>query len=324
MTQSASSGSNGLMNTSYQSCCLCGRQCGTDRTASHSGFCGMTDTLRLAWAGLHFGEEPPVTGTGGSGTVFFSGCTLGCPFCQNYQISRQGMGRDITDEEFLSLARKLKEAGAENLNLVTPSHFLPSLKKLLPVVREMGLPVVWNSSAQESVEALEEIFPLVDIFLPDLKTLDARVADRYYRYRNYPEIARQSIKKMAAQKPLVLDERGVMKQGVMVRHLVLPGEMESTRQVFRWFSENLKDEALLSVMSQYTPVVSLEYPEPDPSRYLNEEEYDEVMEMLEEYDLEEGFIQEWITGSDWLPDFNKPNPFSSELSRKIWHWKEDL
>ena len=282
----------------------------------------MSDTLRLAWAGLHFGEEPPVTGEGGSGTVFFSGCTLGCPFCQNYQISREGMGRDITGEEFLVLVKKLKEAGAENLNLVTPSHFIPSLEELLPEVRAMGLPVVWNSSAQESAEALEKIFPLVDIFLPDMKTLDSRVADHYYHYKKYPEVAKTSIEEMVRRKPLIFDERGVMKQGVLLRHLVLPGELESTREVFHWFSENLKDRALLSIMSQYTPVVSPAYPHPDPSRYLDEDEYDIVMNMLVDFDLEEGFIQEWITGSDWLPDFNQSRPFSSELSRAVWHWKE--
>ena len=165
------------MNDIYHNCRICGRNCGTDRTRE-PGWCGQTDTIRLAWGGLHFGEEPPVTGEGGSGTLFFSGCTLGCPFCQNWQISRHGMGRDLSDREFFDICRALQTEGAENLNLVTPSHFIPTLAELLPRLKEEGvsLPVVWNSSGQELPEALDLVAPLIDIYLPDLKTLDHRVA----------------------------------------------------------------------------------------------------------------------------------------------------
>lgn len=305
----------------YGECRLCGRDCGIDRRLHRAG-CGSADVLELAWGGLHFGEEPPLVGRGGSGTVFFSGCTLGCPFCQNYQISREGMGRQVDDEEFLAIARRLQEEGAENLNLVTPSHFIPSLRSLLPLVRRGGLPVVWNSSGQERDRALASVIPHVDIFLPDLKTLDSRVAGEYYHFSRYPSIVEPSLREMARQKPLVLNEDGVMKQGVLIRHLVLPGELDATEEVFRWFGRHMKGRALLSVMSQYTPVVSPDYPHPRPSRYLSETEYARVLDMLQRYDLEEGFIQEWITGSDWLPDFNKKNPFSSDLSRALWHWKE--
>jgi len=305
----------------YCSCSLCGRQCGVDRRTS-AAWCGGSDRIKLAWAGLHFGEEPPLVGEGGSGTVFFSGCTLGCPFCQNFQISRQGMGRELEDGEFLQIVRRLRDLGAENLNLVTPSHFIPSLEELLPRVREDGFPVVWNSSGQESAKAMKGIFPLVDIFLPDMKTLDSRVAADYYHFRRYPDVAGPAVLEMADRKPLIVNEAGIMKQGVLLRHLVLPGELESTFQVLKWFARHLKGRAMLSLMSQYTPVKSPEYPDPQPDRYLSEEEYDDVVEMLYEFDLEDGFIQDWITGSDWLPDFNRTNPFSSELSKPLWHWEK--
>ncbi|MDC7233564.1 MAG: radical SAM protein [Spirochaetales bacterium] len=305
----------------YRECRLCGRNCGTDRTRAEAR-CGASHRISLAWAGLHFGEEPPLVGTGGSGTLFFSGCTLGCPFCQNYQISREGMGREMDDEEFLSVARRLKAAGAENLNLVTPSHFIPTLSRLLPQLREDDFPIVWNSSGQETREALKQVFPHVDIFLPDLKTLDSRVAGEYYLFRKYPGIAEPALREMAEHRPLVLDHEGVLKKGVLIRHLILPGELDSTEQVLKWFSTVMKGKAMLSLMSQYTPVVSAAYPDPRPGRYLSESEYDRVLDMLHRYDLEDGFIQEWITGSDWLPDFNRINPFSSELSRVLWHWRD--
>ncbi len=311
-----------MSHSEYKECRLCGRQCAVDRSTGGSGsaWCGSSDTITLAWAGLHFGEEPPLVGEGGSGTVFFSGCTLGCPFCQNYQISRGGMGRKVSDDEFIELTCRLKAMGAENLNLVTPSHFIPGLRELLPQVRAEGLPVVWNSSGQERAEAMKEIFPHVDIFLPDLKTLDRRIARDYYKFAPYPSIVEPALREMAERRPLEFNEDGVMKQGVLVRHLVLPGELDSTGEVLSWFSKNLKGKAMISIMSQYTPVVSPDYPDPNPDRYLSEDEYDRVVDMLVDYGLEDGFIQEWITGSDWLPDFNRTNPFSSELSRPLWHW----
>lgn len=305
----------------YEDCRLCGRKCRVDRTQERA-YCGSSDKISLAWAGLHFGEEPPLVGKGGSGTVFFSGCTLGCPFCQNYQISRQGMGRELEDNDFLSIARRLREEGAENLNLVTPSHFIPSLSTLLPVLQKEGFPIVWNSSGQESTDALGAIFPHVDVFLPDLKTLNSSIAEEYYNFKKYPSIVEPAIREMVEQRPLSFDENGVMKRGVLVRHLVLPGELDSTEEVLEWFSRNLKGRAMLSIMSQYTPVISPDYPNPTPSRFLLESEYDRVIDMLHRYDLEDGFIQEWITGSDWLPDFNRINPFSSDLSKALWHWKE--
>lgn len=310
---------------SYKECRLCGRDCGVDRT-KEIAFCGQSDTLRMAWAGLHFGEEPPITGSGGSGTLFFSGCTLGCPFCQNWQISRHGMGRDVSKEEFLEICRVLQNNGAENLNLVTPSHFIPSLAELLPLLKREGvdLPIVWNSSGQEDPGALKLVMDSIDIFLPDLKTLDSRVAREIYRFESYPDIAEAALKRMIESRPLELDDRGVMQRGVLLRHLILPGEIESTRAVLEWFAHEGKGKALLSLMSQYTPVTTPDFQDVRPNRYLSKDEYDQVLEWLEEYDLEDGYIQELITGCDWLPDFNESSPFSSELSKTLWHWKEDF
>lgn len=234
------------------------------------------------------------------------------------------MGRDLLEGEFLLICRALQDAGAENLNLVTPSHFIPSLAALFPLLRDRGisLPLVWNSSGQEKPEALDSIAEHIAIFLPDLKTLDRRVARDFYRFEDYPDIAEKAIRKMIQSRPLERDDRGVLKKGVLLRHLILPGETDATRQVLEWFARYGKGRALLSLMSQYTPVPTPDYPKVRPDRFLSEEEYDQVLEWLHELDLEDGYIQEWITGSDWLPDFQDPSPFSSELSRPIWHWKE--
>ncbi len=303
----------------YENCRLCGRLCGINRNKK-TGFCQSGVSMKIAWAGLHYGEEPPVSGRGGSGTLFFTGCTLGCPFCQNYQISRGGMGREISGNEFLKIARRLKEAGAENLNLVTPSHYAPSLLPLMPEVQKLGLPVVWNSSGQERIPP--EIFPYIDIFLPDFKTLTPEIAQKYYHYKAYPETAAASLLTMAERRPLTYNAQGCLTKGVLLRHLVLPGELKGTRDFLAWFKDNLKDRVLLSIMSQYTPVPTPDYPRPQPARFLKKTEYLEVLEMLDDFGLEEGFIQDYVTGDDWLPDFERPNPFSSDLSLPVWHWKE--
>jgi len=295
-----------------------------NRLEGQRGFCGETADLRLAFAGIHKGEEPPITGAGGSGTIFVSGCNLGCSFCQNHQlskgkpISKDSIGRVVSQEEFAEICFALGKRGAENINIVTGSHAAPALALGITASRKKGLsiPVLWNSSGYDGMESLEVLRDVVDVYLPDLKTLDSNFAKKFFNAANYPEHAKAAILKMMQYRELRLDE--TMLSGVMVRHLVIPGFLENTRQVLAWFAEHCKGRVLLSLMTQYTPVGT----DPAiPGRYISEDEYEAVLSMLDEFGIDDGFCQELITGSDWLPDFTKANPFSSELSVPVWHYK---
>ena len=303
----------------YKNCTLCPRSCGVDRNAGERGFCGESDVLRAATAVLHRGEEPPIAAQGGSGTIFISGCNLGCVFCQNYQISQraeggESLGREITAATFSEICLKLQEKGAENINIVTGSHAVPAIVQGITAAKSAGLkiPALWNSSAYENVETLEMLSDHIDIFLPDLKTLDSEIANKFFNAPDYPAAAAAAIPKMAE----------MAHNKVIVRHLILPGYLESTRQALRWFAENLKGSSnaasgcKLSLMTQYTPIPNGN--QIAPKRYLGEEEYETVLRWLDEFEIEDGFCQELVTGSDWLPDFGRANPFSSELSVPVW------
>ncbi|QQO10303.1 radical SAM protein [Breznakiella homolactica] len=318
----------------YRSCRLCPRGCGTDRTAGALGYCGETADLRIASASIHRGEEPPVTGNGGSGTVFITGCTLGCTFCQNWQISQCGMGRVTDSDEFAGICLKLQAAGAENVNIVTGSHAVPAIAEGIKAAREkgLGLPVLWNSSAYEGVSALDLLRDTADVFLPDLKTLDSGIAGRFFKAPDYPEAAKAAVEKMMDLRELRWapargsasggDSTEVLVSGTMIRHLVLPDHLDSTREVLRWYAERAMGKALLSLMMQYTPVQREGDNSQAPGRYVEEQEYETVLGWLDEFGIEEGFYQELVPGSDWLPDFNRRNPFSSDLSLPVWHWKD--
>jgi putative pyruvate formate lyase activating enzyme len=285
--------------------------------------------LRIASASIHRGEEPPITGNGGSGTVFITGCTLGCVFCQNWQISQAGQGRVVSAGEFAGICLALEKKGAENINLVTGSHAIPALIGGIHVAREQGLaiPILWNSSAYEGVEALSLLADTVDVYLPDLKTLDREISRRFFRAPDYPEHAAAAILKMLESRgTLKFKENGVLVSGTVIRHLVLPGYLEATREVIRWFADHARGRSLLSLMTQYTPVkgIAADKTGGAPERYINSEEYEQVCGWLEEFGIEEGFFQELVQDSEWLPDFNRINPFSSELSQPVWHWKKGL
>lgn len=278
--------------------------------------------MRAAWAGLHFGEEPPVTGRGGSGTIFFSGCTLRCASCQNHQISRGAMGRDISAEDLAEICLGLQAAGAENINVVTGSQFIPGILEGLSLARARGLaiPSLWNSSGYETVESVDLLAKEISVWLPDFKSPSAETARLLYAAPDYPEAARAAILRMAERSTLRL-EGGMIRSGVILRHLALPGRFEETRDILTWFAEKLAGRALLSLMTQYTPIRALPG-EAGPGRPLDQAEYGRLLELLEDCGLEDGFYQELLPGDDWLPDFGRPNPFSSELARGLWHWKD--
>jgi putative pyruvate formate lyase activating enzyme len=304
-------------------CFLCPRRCGITREEGQRGYCGETAALRLAFAGIHRGEEPPITGAGGSGTIFVSGCNLGCIFCQNFQISQKGIGRAVSQDEFAEICLALQDHSAENINIVTGSHATPALALGIMEARKKGLyiPILWNSSGYDGMETLEILKDVVDVYLPDLKTLDTEIGKKFFNAPDYGKCATEAIIKMMEYRKLCLDE--TILSGVMVRHLVIPGFLENTRQVLRWFSENCAGrshgKALLSLMTQYTPV---KVSDTIPGHYVSEDEYNAILSMLDEFGIDDGYYQELITGSDWLPDFTRPNPFSSELSVPVWHYEK--
>ncbi len=302
---------------------LCPRGCGVDRTSGAGGVCGEASRARVACACLHFGEEPPITGSGGSGTVFFTGCTLRCRACQNRQISHDGLGLALSAAELGRLFLRLQGAGAGNINAVTGSHFFPTILAAYAEARASGLaiPLVWNSSGYETVEAVRELAPHVSFFLPDLKTLDPGLAAGYFHARDYPERTAEAILAMAEARPLARGAHGEPVQGVIVRHLVLPGHLEASRRVLAWFAEHLRGRALLSLMSQYTPIPGLVLEAPF-DRPLDAAEWNAVLSKLEELGIDDGFFQELVQDTEWLPDFSQPKPFSAELSRMVWHWRD--
>ena len=330
------------MKDLYKSCILCPRNCAVDRLSGEVGFCGETAQLRIGAAVIHKGEEPPLVGQGGSGTIFVSGCNLGCSFCQNYQISQGNqvsqdsynaenaesgingggrLGKAVSPDKFAKICIALSEKGAENINIVTGSHAIPGLMEGINKARKCGvsLPVLWNSSGYDSPEALELLSDYVDIFLPDLKTLDSQIAKNFFNAPDYPKAAEAAILKMIE----IIERKTVHnpKEKIIIRHLILPGYLDSTHSVLKWFAKNVKDRAMLSLMTQYTPVLRSPPPNrqrPMPERFVSKEEYETVLYWLQELKIEEGFCQELVTGNDWLPDFNRSNPFPSELSVPVW------
>jgi len=305
-----------------ESCRLCPRACGAYRGSGPAGFCRQGPGLRAAWAGLHFGEEPPLTGSGGSGAIFFSGCTLKCRYCQNDQLSRRGLGRELSCGELAGLMLALQREGAENVNLVTGTQFAPAIAEAAAQARRQGLaiPLLWNSSGYECPSTLQILAPWIDVYLPDCKTLDPELSRSLMGAPDYPQVARQALPAMAEARALRFEgER--LRQGMIVRHLVLPGHLQSTREVLDWFRERLYGKALLSVMLQYTPnrrAAGSRVPE----RRVNDEEHRQVQGWLEDLAIEQGFIQEPETDSDWLPDFTRRNPFPPAQARPVWHYTD--
>jgi putative pyruvate formate lyase activating enzyme len=300
-------------------CGICPRQC---YIGQRSAYCGGNASLSIAAATIHHGEEPPITGRNGSGAIFVSGCNLRCAFCQNAQISRQGMGRPVDTGEFAAICVVLQKRGAENINIVTGSHAVPALVEGIRRARaaSLAIPCFWNSSAYEKTETLELLDGVIDGYLPDLKTLDKNIAAAFFNAPDYPQYAQKAIVKMM---DMTND-----KHKVIIRHLILPGFLESTKEVLRWFAGNARGGASLSLMTQYTPLSCSGIEEKGgggelkiPARFLNGHEYDTALSWLEEFGIEDGFYQELETGDEWLPDFEMENPFSAELSTPIWHWR---
>ena len=286
---------------SYSNCMLCPRKCGVDRTAGKTGFCGMPDRLTAARTMLHYGEEPPIAGSFGTGAVFFSGCTLRCRFCQNREISLDRKGKAISSEELREIFLRLIDEGAQSIDLVTPTQFLPSI---LPALSpKLPVPVVYNCGGYERVEALRELDGLVDIYLPDFKYADNALAARYSGAADYFEVAAAAILEMYRQVGGFIIEDEQMRRGLLIRHLVLPGAVDNSLRVIEWVAEHFpKKDVLFSLMSQYVP--SPELPAP-LNRRLTPEEYEGAESWLELCGIENGYTQDLSAATDeLLPEFN--------------------
>lgn len=289
-----------------EKCKICPHNCGINRLNGNIGRCKSNGNIKLAMASIHNFEEPCISGENGSGTVFFSNCNLNCVFCQNYKISQQGLGREISIEELAEIFIDEQNKNAENINLVTPTMYVYHIIEAIKIARNKGLkiPIVYNSNGYENVETIKKLKGYIDIYLPDLKYYYDDLAFKYSGIKNYFENATSAIKEMYNQvgSP-VLDENGMMKKGLIIRHLVLPNNLQNSKEVLKWINENIDKNVFVSVMAQYFPTNrAKEFPE--INRKLTKEEYEEIENYLYSLDLDNGYIQELGEHEEeYVPDF---------------------
>jgi len=297
-----------LMKKYMTDCVLCPRMCHVNRLAGQTGFCKETAELVVARAALHMWEEECISGANGSGTVFFSGCNLGCVFCQNYDISRAEAGKKVTVEKLAQIFLKLQGQGAHNINLVTPTHYIPQIIEALKLAKEKGMsiPVVYNTGGYERAETLQLLRGYVDIYLPDFKYVDGHSAGEYSHAPDYPEYAKRALEEMFLQTGAFdIDETtGMLRRGVVVRHMVLPGQVRNAKEVIRYLYETYGDSILLSIMSQYTPMPQMKG-HPLLGRKVTKREYDKVVDYALELGVERGYIQEGEAALEsFIPEFD--------------------
>lgn len=281
------------MNKELECCTICPHNCKINRTKI-PGRCKSTDKIKIALYSIHNFEEPCISGEKGSGTIFFSNCNMNCVFCQNYEISQLGRGKEITIEELANVMIKQQERNVQNINLVTPTSYALHIVEAIKIARKKGLkiPIVYNTNGYESVETLKLLEGYVDIYLPDLKYYYDDLAKKYSKVDNYFEIATKAIQEMYRQVGTpVLDENGVMKKGLMIRHLILPNEVQNSKKVLKWIKENIDSNVYVSIMAQYFPTYKAKEI-PEIARKITKEEYEKVENYLYELDLENGYIQE--------------------------------
>lgn len=287
-------------------CNICPRRCRVERAAKR-GFCGVGCLPVVAKACLHYWEEPCISGSRGSGTVFFSGCNLKCVFCQNYKISQENFGQEISIERLSDIFISLQQKAAHNINLVNPTHFVPAIREAVKIAREKGLqiPIVYNSNGYDSSEILELMDGIVDVYLPDLKYFSSEVSKKYSGALDYFETASAAIKEMYRQVGTArLDEEGMMQRGMIVRHLVLPMHTGDSISVLEWVRNNMPQDIYVSVMSQYTPYYNACL-HPEIDRRLTRHEYEKVMSRFYKLDFNNGYMQERASAEEiYIPEFN--------------------
>ncbi|MDR1418738.1 MAG: radical SAM protein [Endomicrobium sp.] len=274
-------------------CNICPRKCGIARNDGQKGLCKTANKLFIASTNLHTGEEPPISAKNGSGTIFFSNCTLNCVFCQNYPISQLGNGKEISLESLVNSMLTLQERGAHNINFVTPTHYSAQIAKAIYFAKKRGLviPTIYNCSGYENVKTLKLLEGLIDIYLPDIKYVDNKIAFKYSKVKNYVQANQLAVKEMKRQVgDLQIDQNGVAKKGIIVRHLVLPYNINNTKKILKFIAEELSKDTYVSLMSQYhSAYKSTEFKE--LSRSLSLQEYNEAIDYLETLNLKNGWIQ---------------------------------
>lgn len=288
-------------------CRLCPRECGIDRLNDKTGFCGAGKDAVIGLYSLHKWEEPCISGSRGSGTIFFSNCTLKCVYCQNYLISRESVGRKVSASELCEIYLKLQEKGAHNINLVTPTHYALQIKESLILAKEKGLkiPVVYNTSGYERPEILSEFEGLIDVYMPDFKYWRSAYSEKYSMAPDYPERVKAAIKEMARQVLPAKFEDGIMTKGLLVRHLLLPGLLYDAKKIIDYLYKNYGNSIWISIMSQYTPLnIAEKYPELMKS--VGRREYNALCEYAARLGVENAFIQEeGAVGESFIPEFFK-------------------
>lgn len=292
------------MKEYFKDCTLCPRMCHIDRTKT-KGTCGVKDKMIIARASLHMWEEPCISGDNGSGTIFFSGCNLKCIFCQNYEISTKVVGKEVTIEEFATICLNLEKQGANNINLVTPTFFVPLIIEGIKLAKEKGLsiPIVYNTSGYETIDTIKMLDGIVDIYLPDLKYYNDEYANMYSHVKDYFKYASLAISEMYKQvgNPK-FNKDGIMTSGVIVRHLALPGLIDDSKEILKYLYNTYHNNIYISIMNQYTPLRNFKYE--NLNRKLSDSEYDELIDYALDLGIEKAFIQEGETQSDsFIPDF---------------------
>lgn len=283
-------------------CNQCPRKCNIDRD-SKTGICGVNSEYKIARAALHYWEEPCISGEKGSGTVFFSGCSLKCVFCQNSVISDGCFGKEISEERLIEIFKELEDSGADNINLVSPTQYALQLADTLSKYKP-GIPVVYNTGGYDNVESLKALDGLIDIYLTDMKYVSPSVSKKYSRAENYFEVCSKAVLEMRRQQPEDIFENGLMKKGMIIRHLVLPGNISQGMKMLDWVDENLSNQTIISLMGQYMPCAkAADYP--TINRKISKREYDTVILHAEKLGFDNVYIQELDSSSqEYIPDFD--------------------
>lgn len=285
-------------------CNACPRKCNVERNIGEfsRGFCKMPYNAVLARASLHLWEEPVISGKRGSGAIFFSGCNLRCVFCQNYEISHENFGKQVSKSEFIDIVKNLENQGAHTINLVNPTHFVPFIKEVFSEYKP-SVPVVYNTGGYDDVESIRSLQGLIDVYLPDLKYFDSDVSKKYSNAENYFEKASKAVLEMQRQVGKSVIKDGIMQKGMIIRHLVLPKNTDQSIKILRWIKDNLPIDTYISLMSQYVPYVKTEYKE--LNRRIVTAEYQKVIAEFERLGFENGFMQERSSAqTDFIPKFD--------------------
>ena len=277
-----------------ESCCICPRKCGVNRLKDEKGFCKTGLKPGVCSYMPHHGEEPPISGTHGSGTIFFSYCNMACVYCQNYEFSQLGQGREVDSEELAKSMLELEKIGCHNINLVTPTHVMPQILKALELAINKGLkiPLVYNTGGYELAEIIKLLDGIVDIYLPDMRYADEALAKRYSNAKDYPEYNQKAVKEMQRQVGVAeIDAEGIIKRGLIIRHLVLPNNISGTDKIMKFISEEISKDTYISLMSQYCPYYKASQFK-EVSRRITSQEYEEAKQSMNKHGLYNGWIQE--------------------------------